>query len=307
MAFFFFIVINIIMFFINIYFMMFSIVSIEISNISIVGIKNISKLIKEIIKKNYLQALNYIKFNLIIRIRIFQKFTLLKITIKNKTIKKVEKFIIKKFVLKNNPENNEKLKKNEFNTKKDENENIVILKYLKNKANVKNSNSKVNNSKEKTNNAETNLNNTNNKNKNSNNKLINNKNIKESKRKDDKKININNKRKNLKSKKSKNKKFNLKVKKVFKNLVIKILIKSIKIAELKLDISLGFSRADITAIFLGILNSIFAIMCAEYQNINKKNKIVIDKNSIKYKVKPIYSQNVEMNSNLIIGVSSKFY
>lgn len=237
MVFFFFIVINIIMTFINIFFMMFSLVSIEISNISIYGTENILNLAKSVFEKNYLQALNYIKFNLIIRIRIFQKFTLLKITIKNKTIKKIEKFIIRKFVLKNNSSN------------------IEIDKYNENK--IKNT----------------------------------------EKGKNKRKIN----------KKKKSKKFNSKIKKALKNLAIKILIKSIKIAELKLDFALGLSRADVTAISLGILNSAISAMLALYQNINNKNKVSVDKNSIKYFAKPIYSQNVELKSNLLIGVSSKFY
>ena len=237
MVFFFFIVINIIMTFINIFFMMFSLVSIEISNISIYGTENILNLAKSVFEKNYLQALNYIKFNLIIRIRIFQKFTLLKITIKNKTIKKIEKFIIRKFVLKNNSSN------------------IEIDKYNENK--IKNT----------------------------------------EKGKNKRKIN----------KKKKSKKFNSKIKKALKNLAIKILIKSIKIAELKLDFALGLSRADVTAISLGILNSAISAMLALYQNINNKNKVSVDKNSIKYFAKPIYSQNIELKSNLLIGVSSKLY
>lgn len=237
MVFFFFIVINIIMTFINIFFMMFSLVSIEISNISIYGTENILNLAKSVFEKNYLQALNYIKFNLIIRIRIFQKFTLLKITIKNKTIKKIEKFIIRKFVLKNNSSN------------------IEIDKYNENK--IKNT----------------------------------------EKGKNKRKIN----------KKKKSKKFNSKIKKALKNLAIKILIKSIKIAELKLDFALGLSRADVTAISLGILNSAISAMLALYQNLNNKNKISVDKNSIKYFAKPIYSQNIELKSNLLIGVSSKLY
>lgn len=252
MVFFFFIVINIIMTFINIFFMMFSLVSIEISNISIYGTENILNLAKSVFEKNYLQALNYIKFNLIIRIRIFQKFTLLKITIKNKTIKKIEKFIIRKFILKNNSSNIETDKYNENKIKK-----IVEKNNNSNEAAIKNT--------------------------------------EESKNK--REIN----------KKKKSKKINSKIKKALKNLAIKILIKSIKIAELKLDFALGLSRADATAISLGILNSAISAMLALYQNLNNKNKISVDKNSIKYFAKPIYSQNIELKSNLLIGVSSKLY
>lgn len=262
------------MMFVNIFFMMFSLVSIEIKDISIIGIDKILDLFKQIKDKNYIKLINYINFKIIIRIRMFEKLTIMKITLNSNTIKKIAKFFIKIF-------NKRKLKNKKINNEIDNKvDNNIENKVDKSTVNKNKINSKIVN----------------------------------------KKINS----------KSKSKK---KTKKFFKKAFIKVLIKTIKIPELKIKCEIGLARADITAVISGMINLLISIILAEYCNYkydcnnklknfnkkitesdsnkinNKKNKNIldIDEGAVKYKILPIYSNNVETNFNFLLGISSKFY
>lgn len=191
------------MIFINVFFMMFSLISIEINNFYIVGFDNIINLLLDIKKQDYLNMLNYINFKIIIRMRLLEKITLIKITLKSELIKK----LIKKFIGKNNLKDNFK----------------SGLKYN------------------------------------------------------------------------------------FKKVLIKLICKMFKIAEIKLSCAIGLSRADITAITTGILNCFMSSIIAYYFTKESKNKVEIESKNIKYYIRPIYSEKVEIKMHFIIGISSKIY
>lgn len=261
MVVFYFIIINIIMIFINIFFMMFSMISIEINNFQIVGLDKIIDLLLNIKSKSYIKLLNYINFKIIIRMRLFGKITLIKITLKSELIKK----IIKKVILKNDAKLNSK---NNI-------ENKLIFKAKKELKNVPKNKSKD--------------------------KLKNESNTKtETKITDDVKnnviINPNNK------KKSKNA-----FKNFFIKLISKLILKFFKIAEIKLNCSIGLSRADITSIMAGFLNFLISSLVAYYFTKDGKKKIEIESNDIKYYINPIYSEKVEIKLCFIAGISSKMY
>ena len=84
--------------------MMFSMISIEINNFQIVGLDKIIDLLLNIKLKSYIKLLNYINFKIIIRMRLFGKITLIKITLKSELIKK----IIIKVISKNDSKLNSK-------------------------------------------------------------------------------------------------------------------------------------------------------------------------------------------------------
>lgn len=84
------------MIFINLFFMMFSLISIEINNFYIVGLDKIINLFLDVKTKDYLNLLNYINFKIIIRMRLFDKITLIKITLKSEIIKKIIKIVVAK-------------------------------------------------------------------------------------------------------------------------------------------------------------------------------------------------------------------
>ena len=249
MVVFYFIIINIIMIFINIFFMMFSMISIEINNFQIVGLDKIIDLLLNIKLKSYIKLLNYINFKIIIRMRLFGKITLIKITLKSELIKK----IIKKVISKND---------SKLNSKKNI-ENKSIYKAKKELKNIS-----KNKSEDKLKNA----------------------------LKKKAKINLTDK------KKSKN---------AFKNfcikLISKLILKFFKIAEIKLDCSIGLSRADITSMMAGFLNFLISSLVAYYFTKDNKKKIEIESSDIKYYINPIYSEKVEIKLCFIAGISSKMY
>ena len=86
--------------------MMFSMISIEINNFEIVGLDKIIDLLLNIKSKSYIKLLNYINFKIIIRMRLFGKITLIKITLKSELIKKIIKKVISKNDSKLNSKNN---------------------------------------------------------------------------------------------------------------------------------------------------------------------------------------------------------
>lgn len=245
MVVFYFIIINIIMIFINIFFMMFSMISIEINNFQIVGLDKIIDLLLNIKSKSYIKLLNYINFKIIIRMRLFGKITLIKITLKSELIKKIIKKVISKNDSKLNSKNNI--------------QNKLIYKAKKELKNVP-------------------------------------KNKSEDKLKKKAKINLTDK------KKSKNA-----FKNFFIKLISKLILKFFKIAEIKLDCSIGLSRADITSIMAGFLNFLISSLVAYYFTKDGKKKIEIESNDIKYYINPIYSEKVEIKLCFIAGISSKMY
>ena len=214
MVVFYFIIINIIMVFINVFFMMFSLMSVEINNFEIVGLNEIINLISDIKHKNYLDVVNYINFEIIIKIQLFNRFTLIKITLKSEKIRKIAEKKIKKAIKKNK------------------------LKFNKNK--------------------------------------------------------------------NKNKKSNIIIKGI-KQIFITVIIKMIKIEEIKLNCLIGLSRADVTSIVIGFFNCIISLVIALYFTKVSKDKIKIEKNAFKYKIYPIYSDKIEIKGSSVVKVSSKIY
>lgn len=212
MVVFYFIIINIIMVFINVFFMMFSLMSVEINNFEIVGLNEIINLISDIKHKNYLDVVNYINFEIIIKIQLFNRFTLIKITLKSEKITKIAEKKIKKAIKKN------KLK---FNKNKNKKSNIII--------------------------------------------------------------------------------------KGIKQIFITVIIKMIKIEEIKLNCLIGLSRADVTSIVIGFFNCIISLVIALYFTKVSKDKIKIEKNALKYKIYPIYSDKIEIKGSSVVKVSSKIY
>ena len=82
-----------------------------------------------------------------------------------------------------------------------------------------------------------------------------------------------------------------KSKNAFKNffikLISKLILKFFKIAEIKLNCSIGLSRADITSIMTGFLNFLISSLVAYYFTKDGKKKIEIESNDIKYYINPI--------------------
>lgn len=228
--------------------MMFSLISIEICNFDIVGLDKIVNLFFNIKAKDYLNMLNYINFEIIIRMRLFGKITLVKITLKSGLIQKIIKKIIKK-----NDSKTELKDKLENNSKNNSKDNLKVNQKNNSKGNLK-VNSKDNS-------------------------IINEKNGKNEK----------------------------KTKKGLKNFVLKLICKMFKIAEIKLNCSIGLSRADITSIMIGIFNCLISSIIGYYFTKDSKKKMKIETKDINYSINPIYSEKVEIRLCLVAGISSKIY
>ncbi|MBR3134614.1 MAG: hypothetical protein IKG56_04045 [Clostridia bacterium] len=85
---------------------------------------------------------------------------------------------------------------------------------------------------------------------------------------------------------------------------------NIQIKNVNLKLLIGLTKADITAIVTGILNSIIAILVLKYidnyqkKNIEKKYNKIINSNRkrINYRIIPVYSEEFAFNLNLNVKI-----
>ncbi len=85
---------------------------------------------------------------------------------------------------------------------------------------------------------------------------------------------------------------------------------NIQIKNVNLRLLIGLTKADITAIVTGILNSIIAILVLKYidnyqkKNIEKKYNKIINSNRkrINYRIIPVYSEEFAFNLNLNVKI-----